>query len=80
VLARLLTALNASVAWLLIAAVCAYQAVLSPLLGGACRFRPTCSTYFVEAVRKYGPWRGGWKGVCRLARCHPFHAGGDDPP
>jgi putative membrane protein insertion efficiency factor len=57
-----------------------YQVVLSPLLGGSCRFNPSCSAYFIEAVRKYGPWRGGWMGLRRILRCHPFHPGGPDPP
>lgn len=65
---------------LLIAAVRGYQLTLSPLLGGRCRFHPSCSQYFIEAVRKYGAMRGTVRGICRLARCHPFHPGGYDPP
>ena len=67
-------------------AVCAlvgarlYQWTLSPLLGRHCRFEPTCSAYFIEAVRKYGAIRGLWRGMRRIARCHPFHPGGYDPP
>jgi putative membrane protein insertion efficiency factor len=57
-----------------------YQVTLSPLLGRCCRFEPSCSQYFIEAVRKYGAVRGGWRGVCRICRCHPFHPGGYDPP
>lgn len=57
-----------------------YQIFLSPLVGKVCRFQPTCSQYFIEAVRKYGAIRGGWKGVCRICRCHPWHPGGYDPP
>ncbi len=68
------------VSWWLIFGVRAYQVVLSPLLGGQCRFQPTCSQYFIEAVRKYGPWKGSWKGLRRIARCHPFGASGYDPP
>ena len=49
-------------------------------LGGQCRYQPTCSHYMIGAVEKYGFWRGGWRGVCRIARCHPWHAGGYDPP
>jgi uncharacterized protein len=70
----------AGLSWLLISFVRAYQAVLSPLLGGSCRFEPSCSAYFIEAVQKYGPWRGSWMGVRRILRCHPFHPGGQDPP
>lgn len=66
--------------WLLISAVQMYQICLSPMLGPMCRFRPTCSNYFIEAVRKYGAVRGTLKGVGRICRCHPFHPGGYDPP
>lgn len=65
---------------LLIAAVRVYQWTLSPLIGRHCRFEPTCSTYFIQAVRKYGALRGSWRGALRICRCHPFHAGGYDPP
>ena len=65
---------------LLVAVVRLYQITLSPWLGQACRFEPTCSNYMIEAVHKYGFLRGGWRGICRLARCHPLHAGGYDPP
>jgi hypothetical protein len=64
----------------LIGVVRGYQLLISPWLGNVCRFQPTCSNYMIEAVRKYGFLRGGWKGVCRIARCHPFGASGYDPP
>lgn len=67
-------------AWLLVGAVRLYQILLSPWLGRNCRYHPTCSTYMIEAVGKYGVVRGGWRGICRIARCHPLHAGGYDPP
>ncbi len=57
-----------------------YQLLLSPLLGRRCRFHPTCSQYFIEAVRKYGAVRGTWRGLRRVLRCHPWHPGGYDPP
>ena len=56
-----------------------YQLTLSPLLGGQCRFQPTCSSYFIEAVRKRGALRGALKGLRRIARCHPLSRGGYDP-
>ncbi|MEX2316861.1 MAG: membrane protein insertion efficiency factor YidD [Pirellulales bacterium] len=64
----------------LIAAARVYQWTLSPLVGRQCRFEPSCSNYFIEAVRKYGALRGVWLGARRVARCHPFHPGGYDPP
>ena len=65
---------------LLIGAVTLYQWTLSPLVGRQCRFQPTCSAYFIEAVRRYGAVRGTVRGVLRICRCHPFHSGGYDPP
>jgi len=56
-----------------------YQFFISPLTGQNCRFYPTCSTYAVEAVQKYGSLRGSWLAAKRILRCHPFHAGGFDP-
>jgi uncharacterized protein len=64
----------------LIGAARVYQWTLSPLVGRQCRFEPTCSNYFIEAVRKYGAMRGAWRGVKRVGRCHPFHPGGVDQP
>ena len=63
----------------LIALIRGYQLVISPMLPPACRFTPTCSTYTLEAVRRYGALRGAYMGVRRLLRCHPFHPGGYDP-
>ncbi len=56
-----------------------YQAILSPLLGGQCRFSPTCSNYFIEAVDKRGPIRGMLMGLWRILRCNPLGKGGYDP-
>lgn len=64
----------------LIGVVRVYQVLLSPVLGGNCRFSPTCSAYFIQAVKKHGALRGAAQGVLRIARCHPFHPGGYDPP
>jgi putative membrane protein insertion efficiency factor len=69
-----------AVSAVLITLVRMYQIVLSPFLGGHCRFTPSCSHYFIGAVRKHGPWRGSWMGLCRILRCHPWHPGGYDPP
>ena len=56
-----------------------YQIGLSPLIGGQCRFVPTCSSYFVEAVQKRGAVRGTLMGLWRIIRCNPFSRGGYDP-
>ncbi|SFC15901.1 hypothetical protein SAMN05421747_105120 [Parapedobacter composti] len=57
----------------------AYQLLLSPMLGASCRYTPTCSQYAVEAIRRHGPFRGGWLAVKRIARCHPWGGHGHDP-
>ncbi|MEI8071567.1 MAG: membrane protein insertion efficiency factor YidD [Planctomycetota bacterium] len=65
---------------LLVGLVLFYKITLSPLLGRHCRFQPTCSSYFREAVEKYGALRGSLRGIQRIGRCHPWHRGGYDPP
>ena len=57
-----------------------YQWLLSPWVGGACRFAPTCSEYARLAVTDHGVLRGSWLAVRRILRCQPFHPGGYDPP
>jgi len=65
--------------WLVIRMLGVYKVCISPALPSACRFHPTCSEYMGQAVERYGAARGVWMGIRRLARCHPFHAGGFDP-
>ena len=72
--------LNRTVSVVLIGLVRTYQWTISPLLGPCCRFTPSCSSYFILAVEKYGPWRGSFLGVRRISRCHPWNPGGYDPP
>ncbi|NOX55844.1 MAG: membrane protein insertion efficiency factor YidD [Planctomycetes bacterium] len=67
-------------AWALIGLARLYQLFLSPIFGRQCRFYPSCSEYFIQAVRKYGAIRGTWRGLRRILRCHPWHPGGYDPP
>jgi uncharacterized protein len=56
-----------------------YKWAISPLLPPACRFVPTCSDYAMEAVDRYGPFRGSLMAAARVLRCHPFAQGGYDP-
>jgi uncharacterized protein len=56
-----------------------YQRFLSPLLPPSCRFYPSCSQYALEAISRHGALKGSWLAIRRLARCHPFNAGGFDP-
>lgn len=56
-----------------------YQLCLSPFLGKCCRFYPSCSEYALEALKKHGSLKGVWLIVRRLAKCHPWHSGGNDP-
>ncbi len=56
-----------------------YRLFISPLKPPTCRFVPTCSEYALQAIEKYGIFRGGMMAVRRILRCHPFHPGGYDP-
>ena len=64
---------------LLIGIVRFYQVFISPILPKTCRFYPTCSEYFIQAVRKYGALKGTWLGIKRISKCHPLNPGGYDP-
>lgn len=56
-----------------------YQAAISPYFPNACRYTPTCSQYMIEAIQKYGLAKGGWMGLRRVGRCHPWGGHGYDP-
>ncbi len=56
-----------------------YQLLISPILPANCRYQPTCSHYTVEALKKYGIFKGGWLGIKRISRCHPWGSSGYDP-
>lgn len=70
---------------LLIVMVRGYQVFISPVLHfvcgpfSGCRFAPTCSQYFIDAVRVHGAFRGSWLGICRICRCNPWGGDGHDP-
>lgn len=72
--------------WLLIFLVRIYQVAISPPLHficgpcSGCRFFPSCSQYFIDAVTVNGPVRGSWQGICRIFRCNPWGGHGYDPP
>ncbi len=74
-----LTVLSRAVAAALIFLVRAYQIVFGPVMGGHCRFQPTCSVYAIDAIRNCGPIKGFRLSVWRVLRCHPFSNGGYDP-
>lgn len=64
---------------LLIWLIRSYRVLISPLFPPTCRFHPTCSAYALEAIEKFGAWRGGTLAMQRILRCHPLHPGGYDP-
>lgn len=65
--------------WILLILIRLYQCLISPLIGPACRFYPSCSQYAFEAVTKYGSLKGSFLAVKRVLKCHPFNPGGFDP-
>ncbi|MDD3571836.1 MAG: membrane protein insertion efficiency factor YidD [Eubacteriales bacterium] len=64
---------------LMLAAIRFYRRAISPHLLDSCRYYPTCSQYAMTAIERFGALRGGWLGLKRILRCHPFHKGGYDP-
>jgi uncharacterized protein len=65
--------------WLFIQFVLLYRVALRPIMGGHCRFTPSCSEYAIDAINKYGAFRGAWRALKRILRCHPFGGRGYDP-
>ncbi|MDD4644858.1 MAG: membrane protein insertion efficiency factor YidD [Bacteroidales bacterium] len=68
-----------AIGWVMIKLVRFYQLAISPYLGRSCRYTPTCSQYFIEAVIKHGPLKGSYLGIRRILRCHPWGGHGYDP-
>ncbi|SFC59306.1 hypothetical protein SAMN05443252_104502 [Bacillus sp. OV322] len=64
---------------LLIGLIRFYQIAISPLKPPSCRFYPTCSHYGIEAIKRFGPFKGSWLTFIRILKCQPFHPGGFDP-
>lgn len=71
--------LSSILSYFLKALITVYKYVISPLLGPKCRYLPTCSSYAMEAIEIHGPLRGGWLGLKRILRCHPWGDSGYDP-
>jgi len=71
--------IKGSISTVFLVLIRAYQLLLSPMLGASCRYTPTCSQYAVEAIRRYGPFKGGLMAVKRISRCHPWGGHGHDP-
>jgi putative membrane protein insertion efficiency factor len=65
--------------WLMLASIRFYQRFISPLTPPSCIYEPTCSTYAIQAIDKYGAAKGAWLAARRILRCHPWAQGGYDP-
>ena len=65
--------------WIFIFLIRVYKGVLSPMLSARCRYTPTCSEYGLQAIQKYGPFKGGWLTLKRIGSCHPWGGSGHDP-
>ena len=65
--------------YLMIALIKFYQNCISPLLPSVCRYKPTCSEYFIQALHIHGVWKGSVLGIKRILRCHPWGGSGYDP-
>ena len=66
-------------AWLFIFLIRIYKGVISPMFPARCRYTPTCSEYGLQAIQKYGPFKGGWLTLKRIGSCHPWGGHGHDP-
>ena len=64
---------------IMIAMIKFYQKCISPIMPNVCRYKPSCSEYFIEALKIHGVWKGSWLGIKRNLRCHPWGGFGYDP-
>jgi uncharacterized protein len=71
--------LKTVVGYFFLALIRIYQYFISPLTAASCRYTPTCSQYGVEAIKKYGAFKGGWLTLKRIASCNPWGGHGHDP-
>lgn len=71
--------LSRAIEWLMLLIVRFYRACISPLFPPSCRYTPTCSEYALQAIRQYGPFKGGWLALKRILRCNPWGGSGYDP-
>ena len=76
---EILRFLNKLLMWLMVGLIRLYQGAISPYLPNSCRYTPTCSHYGVEAIRKHGPFKGGWLTLKRVLSCNPWGGSGYDP-
>ncbi len=67
------------ISYMFIGIILFYKNAISPLLPPACRYTPTCSEYGLQAIRKYGPFKGGWLALKRFLSCNPWGGHGHDP-
>ena len=68
-----------SITFPLVVIIKIYQILISPLFPSSCRYIPTCSQYTLDALNKYGILKGGWLGIKRISKCHPWGGSGHDP-
>ncbi len=76
---KILKKISKGISFLLIGLIKFYKKAISPYKRSRCRYIPTCSSYAIEAIQKYGPVKGTYLGAKRIARCNPLHEGGYDP-
>ncbi len=76
---KILKKISKGISFLLIGLIKFYKVAISPYKRSRCRYIPTCSSYAIEAIQKYGPVKGMYLGAKRIARCNPLHEGGYDP-